>query len=324
MNLIVEMKFGSHLYGTATPQSDLDYKAVYLPSKREILLSRAKSVITLNTKSDTYAKNGSDDIDREIFSLQRYLSLAAEGQTVALDMLFAPENMVERLDDVWSEIQASRSKLLSSKSKSFVGYVKTQANKYGIKGSRMSAALAAQQFFEVAVEKKGTQAKVGDMGDYVMDLVDGYEHMEIIPRTMPGDVVVNHLSVCGRQVPFTASLKTALDIYATLYRDYGERSRKAMANEGIDWKALSHAVRVGHQAIELLTCHRFTFPRPEAEHLVKIKTGQLSYQTVAEEIEQLLVDVEEAAATSALPAQADVGWIDDFVAKKHLEVVTLR
>jgi transposase len=32
MDLIVEMRFGSHLYGTATPQSDLDFKAVYLPA----------------------------------------------------------------------------------------------------------------------------------------------------------------------------------------------------------------------------------------------------------------------------------------------------
>jgi predicted nucleotidyltransferase len=28
MNVIVKMKFGSHLYGTSTPLSDTDYKAV--------------------------------------------------------------------------------------------------------------------------------------------------------------------------------------------------------------------------------------------------------------------------------------------------------
>lgn len=38
MDLIVKMKFGSHLYGTNTEDSDVDYKGVFLPSKKEILL----------------------------------------------------------------------------------------------------------------------------------------------------------------------------------------------------------------------------------------------------------------------------------------------
>jgi predicted nucleotidyltransferase len=42
MRLIVEMRFGSHLYGTATPLSDLDYKGVYLPDGRDILLQRVR------------------------------------------------------------------------------------------------------------------------------------------------------------------------------------------------------------------------------------------------------------------------------------------
>jgi predicted nucleotidyltransferase len=43
MDLIVEMRFGSHLYGTDTPESDLDLKGVYLPEARDILLRRVCS-----------------------------------------------------------------------------------------------------------------------------------------------------------------------------------------------------------------------------------------------------------------------------------------
>ncbi len=94
-----------------------------------------------------------------------------------------------------------------------------------------------------------------------------------------------------------------------------------MANEGIDWKALSHAVRVGEQAIELLTTGVFTFPRPEAAHLVAIKTGRLPYSVVAEEIEDLLVRVEQAAVLSPLPPSADQDWIDTFVAGRHRAII---
>ena len=38
--IICLMKFGSHLYGTNTTDSDTDYKGVYMPTKRQILLGK--------------------------------------------------------------------------------------------------------------------------------------------------------------------------------------------------------------------------------------------------------------------------------------------
>lgn len=63
MNL-VKMQFGSHVYGTTNlPTSDLDYKAVYIPSIRDIILQRPKNTITSHTKKDYTAKNTAGDID---------------------------------------------------------------------------------------------------------------------------------------------------------------------------------------------------------------------------------------------------------------------
>src|SRR6266849_2934641 len=72
MDLIVEMRFGSHLYGTATPQSDLDYKAVYLPEAADILLQRVRNTVTTSREKATGERNTSGDVDRETHSLQRY------------------------------------------------------------------------------------------------------------------------------------------------------------------------------------------------------------------------------------------------------------
>lgn len=36
MTTIVRVKFGSHLYGTNTPTSDLDFKSVHIPPARDI------------------------------------------------------------------------------------------------------------------------------------------------------------------------------------------------------------------------------------------------------------------------------------------------
>jgi predicted nucleotidyltransferase len=96
MDLIVEMQFGSHLYDMATPQSDLDSKAVYLPDARNILLQRVQNTMTHAPDKPDGDKNAPGDVDREIHSLQRYLQLLAEGQTMALDMLFAPKSAMTR------------------------------------------------------------------------------------------------------------------------------------------------------------------------------------------------------------------------------------
>ncbi|MBM4145685.1 MAG: hypothetical protein FJ240_05340 [Nitrospira sp.] len=62
MDLIVKMKFGSHLYGTSTSKSDVDYKGVFLPSKNEALLERIPKCHNYFS-SNSKAKNTPHDID---------------------------------------------------------------------------------------------------------------------------------------------------------------------------------------------------------------------------------------------------------------------
>jgi len=57
MKTIVEIKFGSHLYGTATAESDLDIKRIYIPSAKDILLQRIKPVIVEKRTKKLELKN---------------------------------------------------------------------------------------------------------------------------------------------------------------------------------------------------------------------------------------------------------------------------
>lgn len=321
MKTLVKMQFGSHLYGTATPASDMDIKAVHLPSADDILLQRAKPVFSTKTKLDMSAKNSADDVDFESYSLQKYLALVAEGQTVALDMLFAPAWAFQGDPDaLWTEIAANRHRLLSRKYASFVGYCRQQANKYGIKGSRVAAARQALELLSEALSA-GAQTKLGDFAVAVERLAESHEHMEIADHKMVSGGTVRHWDVCGRKMPYTSSVKTAHEIMARLVAEYGKRALQAESNQGVDWKALSHAVRIGRQAIELLQTGNVIFPRPDAADLIFIKTGQREYTPVAEEIENLLTQIEAASATSLLPDAPDYEWIDGFISRAHRFVV---
>lgn len=319
--ILMETAFGSHLYGTATPASDHDWKAVRLPPAREILLQRVKPTITDNSKSDTSIKNAAADTDRETWALGQFFKLVGEGQTVAMDALFStPAAWVRDPAPLWHEIVANRHRLVSSKAASFLGYCRQQANKYGIKGSRMGAAEAACGLLESLLAAQ-PKAKLGDVAEQVERALGGMEHIAF-PEIVGGSgVTIKHIEVCGRKAPYTSSLKLAAEVFARLYDQYGARARAAKNHEGIDWKALSHAVRVGRQALELLATGHVTFPRPEAAHLVAIKTGQLAYVPVAEEIERLLDEVEAAQAASPLPPHPDYEFMDDLTAAAYRQVV---
>ena len=311
---ILTIKFGSHLYGTDTPQSDLDFKSVHIPNPRDILLGRARGAITNKRPKAEGEKNVAGDIDAESYSLLRFLELASEGQTVAMDVLFAPAwAEIEPCAPEWAELRANRHRLLTRRPAAFVGYCRQQANKYGIKGSRVAASRQALALLSGAVEKYGATSKLIAAAEEIFRLTDGAEHMGLVEIEQANGNKVNHWEVCNRKMPFNSSIKSARDIVQRLVDEYGARALAAERHEGIDWKALSHAVRVGREALELLTTGNITFPLPYREHVLKIKKAELPYKAVAEEIEMLLTDVEQASAASSLPDAPDTGWIEDFV-----------
>ncbi len=314
MRKIMRIMFGSHLYGTDTPASDKDYKSVFMPSAREIILNRGKATYSTQRTKDEGEKNYAGEEDEESFSVQQFLKLLSEGQTVSLDVLFAPAwaHLVPP-DPIWEEIVHNRDKLLTKKSQAFIGYARTQANKYGIRGSRVASARNALGALQSGINVYGPQAKLSLLSGYIDELISENEHMKITTHVNGLGKTEYLWSVCDRQMPMTASVKNARDIMQRVVDEYGHRALQAEKNEGVDWKALSHAVRVSEQALELFETGYVTFPRQNAEYLKKVKLGELSYQKVSERIEFLLEEVERVAPLSVLPESVDKEWIDDFV-----------
>ncbi len=321
MNLIVEIRFGSHLYGTDTPQSDLDVKGVYIPDARDILLQLVKPLIADQREKAVGEKNTAVDVDREAYSLQRYLELLCEGQTVALDMLFAPDcAMITPPTAVWNEVRTLAPKLITKRSAAFVRYCQQQASKYGIRGSRIAAARHVLDLLRQAKTASGAAAKL-EVAREALFAMEPVEHVALYDVEQASGKAITTLEVCGRKILFTTSLETATGIVQRVLDEYGKRAFLAERNEGVDWKALSHALRVGYEAVELLSTGRITFPRPEAEHLKAVKLGQLPYREIGAEIETQLAMVVAAEQASKLPETPDYMAVDDLVARVYGEAV---
>ena len=318
---IIKMLFGSHLYGTNTPSSDMDYKGVYLPTKEQILLGKFTKSISDNTKQGSDVKNTKDDVDTEMYSLHYFIELACAGDIVALDMLHAPisfwtisidEDGVPSLyHPIWIELIELREKFYTKNLKAFVEYARKQASKYGVKGSRLKDAARVLEFLEYTA----VEGAMADMSFRLKDVWDNLpegEHIRKIPAS-PESNNIRMYEVCNRQMQETVTLGYAMKMIDAFYQTYGARAKLAAENKGIDWKAVSHAFRAAYEVKQLLTEGTITFPLREAKFLIQIKTGQLLYNNVAPMLDDLITEVEEISAKSLLPETVDRQYWEDFV-----------
>lgn len=296
------MLFGAHLYGTATPQSDLDYKGVFLPTKEEVLLGRIPKSRHYSTGSSA-CKNTAADTDVELYSLHYFVKLACDGQTVALDMLHAPAEAILESSTIWDTIVRNREKFYTKNIQSFVDYARRQASRYGIKGSRLNA---TAQVLDI-LKRENPEQKIRVV-------------WEQLPRTEhcfdrePDANGMRQFQVCGKTFQESASIGCVIPILQKYYDEYGRRAQSASENKNIDWKAVSHALRAAYQVREILTEGTITFPLRAADFLRQVKQGALDYiSEVAPVLEGLMDEVETLACTSSLPEKVDRAFWERFI-----------
>lgn len=320
MRQIVKMTYGSHLYGTSTPASDRDFKGVHLPTPVDILLQRSKGSFSEKTKTDRHVKNTAEDVDFESFALHKFLGMVADGSSTAYEMLFAPQEAILQQTSEWSELQGHRERFITTKvAEAFIGYMRRQAAKYGVKGSRMATVRAA-----LATLDSFLAGTVFDPKTPLFVFREGLElfcsqhaHALIVDIKHPSGKSQPHWEIITKKFPLGLGVGEARRVLQSIFDNYGSRTRAAEENQGIDWKAVGHAVRVGGQALELLRRGTITFPRPDVGHLLEIKEGRLGYSLVSAELEALIDEVQHEASRSGLPTEFNWELADAIVLARY-------
>jgi hypothetical protein len=287
--LLYLVKFGSHLYGTSTPDSDLDLKGIFLPSKESALLGKMPKHYTKST-GERDSKNSKDDVDTQLWSLQYWLELVGKGETNGLDLLYShtyPE-MVLYKDPFMDVIFNNANRLFTTTDcNSYVGYAIGQAKKYGVKGSRMGVIKRVVDWMDRA---EGRLFRPDEkLEEFINELLascqdDSYCFVKDLKGS--NGKVSPYLVLCGSKHDLTISLAEFYKRVKTTYDKYGDRAKAAERNEGIDFKALSHAVRAVDQMRELLLVGEIRYPLESAPTLVAIKKGVYSWN----EVEKIILD----------------------------------
>ena len=92
---------------------------------------------------------------------------------------------------------------------------------------------------------------------------------------------------------------------------YGTRADEAQRNHGVDYKALSHALRALDQMEELFDTGKIVFPRPQGEKLVRVSEAKYPGPSLSKLSRQASAEVDAKRANALY-----VGVYDEGFAKK--------
>jgi hypothetical protein len=296
MRELAKIKYGSHLYGTNTEKSDVDWKVIYLPDLKPLLLGdRIANTFTSTSGSDK--TNTKDDVDVEYVPLQKLVRDFYAGQTYALEVIFGIkcDRGVEVNDVIMYEVVDTLfDQFLTNKVDSMVGYAMSQSYKYGIKGKRYEAInrLNGEVFsivFDCEIEDKNQP-----ISKYFNKITtdDSYVRIED-----------GNLLVLDKVYQGTTHIFEIQDRVKAMLAKFGERTKQTNINGDKDWKSISHAVRISMMALDLLSNGKLVFPLPQEQvDLVKdIKGGRVPWDTVEQLICTLQDGIECAKHTTKLP-----------------------
>jgi len=308
--------YGSRLYGTSTPTSDTDLKSVYLPPIDDLLLTKRQ--VAFKTRVDERGDPVPDGlsmpdngVENEFIPFQTFVRDFVNGQTYAVEIAYAILKDGPSAPDKLSVFEYNTvvdmiNKFGNNEVYSMVGFAMKQTFDYVRRGERLNEVVNVSQIIDAVVNEKVWV----DDDTFVLRLdtasrYQGKSLLDVISERsgLPiGEVTNNNrklrtLEMGGRSYSETTTIAHLLTQLDKLIKQYGVRSTAA-ADTDVDFKSLSHAVRVYQQAIENLDHGKVTFPRPNAVQLLEIKEGRADLEKVKDLLRELDVEVQVKMVTS--------------------------
>ena len=308
--------YGSKLFGTDNENSDTDYKGIFLPSKEDVLLKRDIEHFNYNTNAK--GKNEREDIDLQLYSIYKWFNLLKKGETGALDLLFSlfrEETQIFTNQQFTSVMKENYQRFYNRNLHSFIGYCVGQSKLYNIKGERFNELHTFVTYLSHIERKNGL--KLETLFDEI-ETIFREESFKYIRFTVGAISRGDHsyregkyVEVLGKKFSGSVTVNYFFEHILEMENQFGNRARSSA--KGVDFKALSHAVRVINEVEELLDEGRITFPLKNRAYIVSIKEGRENLEDVMHYIDTKLDLVQEKLEESTLPEKSDEAFIDSLI-----------
>jgi len=294
-NKILEIRVGSHLYGTDTPTSDLDYSGIFLPTQELVFgFQRVEEVNLSFIDKDEAGKNTKNAVDRKLYEFRKFVKLAIENNPNIIEQLFVNEPNIVYINDVGRTLLAQKYKFPHlGLIKKFKGYAFSQKHKMIIRTDKFHELDSALNYLKGYTEQK----------DLLIELKDKF---------LPFMKFTNDYCVIGDlNLQKGIYVKKAVNMIEDRLSKVGNR-KSLITKYGFDTKFASNLIRLLLEGKELVSTGKIVFPLSYKDTLLEIKQGQWTINDVLDYAEQLEAEVEKAAEQSELPSKPRYDEIENF------------
>lgn len=285
VQLIYETLHGSRAYGTSRPESDWDFKGIIIGPP---------SWYFGFVDSPEQLELGPDHVR---FELRKFMRLAAKANPTLLETLFTDPGDHQAVSPIGRRLLDAREAFLSRKvEQSFGGYALSQLKR--IKSHRkwlLDPPKAAPTRAAFGLPEKAVVAR---------DQMGAVEAMQADGRIGELDMSANFLLMLDRERRYKQARKQWSQ-YQTWLKQRNPARAALEAAHGYDTKHAMHLIRLLRMGREILSGDGVVVRRPDADELLAIRGGALSYDALIEQAEALSAAIGEAAGTTALPAEPD-------------------
>jgi uncharacterized protein len=303
-NKILEIKTGSHLYGLDTPESDLDYGGIFLPSKELIFgLSKYNEVdLSLKDKLKN-GKNSKDAVDRKLYEFRKYIELALQNNPNILEMIFVNEENIVFVNDFGRKL-LDMSHLFPHKGlkNRFIGYAISQKKKMVVKRDNYLELEKAEDILEKICNDGNGKLLLPQCETIYNEFKEAFK---IKKQTD------SHYRVADRSLVKNQTAKRALQEIRQII-GYSTNRKDLIKSKGFDTKFGSHLIRLLIEGKELLETGRLEFPIKRREEVMNIKTGKWSLSEVLDYSEHLENEINKSLIKSTLPNKPNYKEIENF------------
>jgi predicted nucleotidyltransferase len=294
-NKILEIQVGSHLYGTNTPTSDLDYSGIFLPTKEFVFGFQRVEEVDLSVKDKNEAgKNTQNAVDRKLYEFRKFVKLAMDNNPNIIEQLFVNEPNIVYINEAGRALLAQRLRFphrgLLQK---FKGYAFSQKHKMVIR---------TDKFHEL-----------DNAFNYLKDYAEQKELLiEFKEKSLPFMRFTKEFCVIGDlNLQKGIFVKKAVSMIEERLSKVGNR-KCLITKYGFDTKFASNLIRLLLEGKELVSDGEIKFPLSYKDTIFAIKQGEWTIKEVLDYADQLEAEIDIAAEKSELPQKPRFDEIEKF------------
>lgn len=323
---IIRIIHGSRLYGTASLTSDYDVKVIHLPCIEKLLLAIPLEVKRERLNAEgVHLKEGEttppSGYDFEHIPVQKFIKDYLSGQAYAFELAFAVPTEYDDGNNSDAFIQLCKKLVIDfahKNIKGMIGFAEKQVHDYCDRGERYTKGceiLEVIDLLNIDIEKTRLETplyvfrarKYSDdisaplINTTLLDIIGSKFNLEIglSEQTKNGNKL-RFIKINGKEFIESMSIENFRTSIQKQIHKYGERVKNAAENK-IDWKSLSHAVRVYEEVIEYFKTNKISFPRPNIDELIKIKNGLYEFECMKMKLQEHKNETTELFNSSKLP-----------------------